>query len=302
MKGTINEIIQDLGADKPIKGTLLKAQIVASKLDNKDFEMWIKNEQNGYPDATNLPDYRILNAIVKVDISYPYVGLYQDFTLPTGIFENDIINDCMSHVRIIQSLTEIENIYNNKKSGNLSVNSPAIAYAEVGKFIHGHVERVWQEFSISSLISIVDKFKSKLLSFFLDLDKKIDAGIDFSKIDGQKIVSQIMNTYYINSVVANTGDGVVNTGDISENNPALYISDTQQKKQIENIVSELIKRAKGIENPDLTAALDTINEECKKPSWAKKTLKLAFNAIKGIATGIAANQLTPLANQALMIL
>ena len=58
MKEIINKIIQDLGDDKPIKGILLKAQIVASKLGNNDFEMWIRNEQNGYPDAKNLPDLR----------------------------------------------------------------------------------------------------------------------------------------------------------------------------------------------------------------------------------------------------
>ena len=38
-------------------------------------------------------------------------------------------------------------------------------------------------------------------------------------------------------------------------------------------------------------AVETISEECNKPSWAKKTLRIAFNAIQGIATGIAANQL-----------
>ena len=73
MKEIINKIIQDLGDDKPIKGILLKAQIFASKLGNNDFEMWIRNEQNGYPDAKNLPDYRILNAIVKANVSQPFV-------------------------------------------------------------------------------------------------------------------------------------------------------------------------------------------------------------------------------------
>lgn len=51
MKELIDKIIQDLGEDKPIRGILLKAQIVASKLGNKEFEDWIRNEQNGYPDA-----------------------------------------------------------------------------------------------------------------------------------------------------------------------------------------------------------------------------------------------------------
>lgn len=38
IKDIIDKIIQDLGDDKPIKGILLKAQIVASQLNNKEFE------------------------------------------------------------------------------------------------------------------------------------------------------------------------------------------------------------------------------------------------------------------------
>ena len=59
---------------------------------------------------------------------------------------------------------------------------------------------VRQEFPVSSLASIVDIFKTKLLSFFIDLDKKLEAGVDFLNIDKEEI-TQIMNTYNINSAV-----------------------------------------------------------------------------------------------------
>ena len=127
----------------------------------------------------------------------------------------------------------------------------------------------------------------------------MDAGVDFSKIEGQNEIKNIMNNYYINSVVANTGDGTVNTGDISKNNSMLCISDPEQQNQIKEIVSELVKATKDIDNEDLKMAVETISEECNKPSWAKKTLKLAFNAIKGIATSIAADQLIPIITKAL---
>lgn len=78
IKDIIDKIIQDLGDDKPIKGILLKAQIVASQLNNKEFEEWIKSEQNGYSDAKNLPDYRVLGAIVKANVFQPYIVL--DYT------------------------------------------------------------------------------------------------------------------------------------------------------------------------------------------------------------------------------
>lgn len=86
MKNLVDRIIQDLGEDKPIKGILLKAQIVASKLNNNDFKTWIENEQNGYPDASNLPDYRVLNAIVKADLSIPFSGYVRNYTIPAKEF------------------------------------------------------------------------------------------------------------------------------------------------------------------------------------------------------------------------
>lgn len=302
MKELINKIIQDLGEEKSIKTILLKSQIIASKLNNKDFEEWIHNEQNGYPTTESIPKYRRLNATVKADISIPFHGIYKNYTIPNGIFPDQFINDCMYHVDIVQSLSEIENLFDNKDGGMLSVDCPAIAYNEVSKYVRGNVERVWQEFSRASLAGVLNAFKSKLLSFFLDLDKKIDAGIDFSKIEGQKEINQIMNTYNINAVVANTGNGTISTGDISENNPAFYISDAEQQKVIQSLVDQLIIESNKINNEDLQMAVEAITEECKKSSWGKKALKLALNAVKGVATGVIANQLTPITTQLLALI
>ncbi len=302
MKEIVDRIIQDLGEDKSIRGILLKAQIVASKLNNEDFRTWIDNEQNGYPDAENIPNYRILNATVKADLSIPFMGYVNNYTIPAGIYDDPIIEECMCKVRIKNSLQEIETIYENKNSGDISVNLPAMAYAEVNKHISGNVEKLKQEFPVSSLIHIVDIFKSKLLSFFLDLEKEIGVGIDFSKIEGQEKINQIMNNYYINSVVANTGSGSVNTGDLNDNTAVQNISDLEQKEKFLALIAQLKEEAGKINNTNLNETIDVITEECTKPSWAKKTLRLALNAVQGIATGIAANQLTPIVASALALL
>lgn len=303
MKNLVDRIIQDLGEDKPIKGILLKAQIVASKLNNNDFKTWIENEQNGYPDASNLPDYRVLNAIVKADLSIPFSGYVRNYTIPAGIYDDPIIEECICKVRITHSLQEIETIYENKKGGNVSTNLPAMAYTEVNKYVSGNVEQLKQEFSVASLIHIVDIFKSKLLSFFLDIEKEMNVGINFSKIEEQQDkITQIMNTYYINSAIANTGAGSVSAGDIRDNTSLQIISDSEQKEKFLSLVSQLKEGANSLNNSDLTETIDLITEECNKPSWAKRTLRVALNAVQGIATGIAANQLTPIVTNALALL
>lgn len=303
MKNLVDRIIQDLGEDKPIKGILLKAQIVASKLNNNDFKTWIENEQNGYPDASNLPDYRVLNAIVKADLSIPFSGYVRNYTIPAGIYDDPIIEECICKVRITHSLQEIETIYENKKGGNVSTNLPAMTYTEVNKYVSGNVEQLKQEFSVASLIHIVDIFKSKLLSFFLDIEKEMNVGINFSKIEEQQDkITQIMNTYYINSAIANTGAGSVSAGDIRDNTSLQIISDSEQKEKFLSLVSQLKEEANSLNNSDLTETIDLITEECNKPSWAKRTLRVALNAVQGIATGIAANQLTPIVTNALALL
>ena len=303
MKNLVDRIIQDLGEDKPIKGILLKAQIVASKLNNNDFKTWIENEQKGYPDASNLPDYRVLNAIVKADLSIPFSGYVRNYTIPAGIYDDPIIEECICKVRITHSLQEIETIYENKKGGNVSTNLPAMAYTEVNKYVSGNVEQLKQEFSVASLIHIVDIFKSKLLSFFLDIEKEMNVGINFSKIEEQQDkITQIMNTYYINSAIANTGAGSVSAGDIRDNTSLQIISDSEQKEKFLSLVSQLKEEANSLNNSVLTETIDLITEECNKPSWAKRTLRVALNAVQGIATGIAANQLTPIVTNALALL
>lgn len=167
LKKLIERIIQDLGDDKPINSILLKAQIVAANLENENFSTWIRNEQNGYPNLMEVPDYRVLNAIIKADVFQPYVGTYNNCTIPPGIFSNEKLNDLMTQARIRQSLFEIEKMCKDKPNGNFSINCPAIVYSEINKHVRGKAQGVRQEFSVASLASIVDIFKTKLLAFLL---------------------------------------------------------------------------------------------------------------------------------------
>lgn len=304
MDELINEIIKGLGADKPIKSILLKSQIVASELGNAAFSKWISNEQNGYPDAKNLPEYRILGATVKADIFVPYMGYVNNQTIPVGIFDHKVINECMGQVRIVHSLSEIENLCSQKDNGAMfSHPLPAMAYLEVNRYISGKAQRVWQEFPVTSLAHIVDVFKSRLLDFFLSLNKEIKSGIDFSQIssqDNQQIISQIMNNYNINAAVANTGNGSVSTGDITARNFQINPSD-QIRSQMNEVVAKL-ENLLSNNDLDMNEALTTLKEEAAKPSWNKKILKMALNAINGIASGVVANKITPLVAQGLALL
>ena len=305
MESLISEIIKGLGADKPINTILLKSQIVASELGNTTFSKWISYEQNGYPDAKAVPEYRILEATVKADVFNANMGYIRNQTIPAGIFGHKVINECMRQVQILQSLSEIENLCGQKEKDFMLFHPlPAMAYPEVNKYINGSVLSVWQEFSVSSLVHIVDVFKSKLLDFFLSLNKEIKDGIDFSQIssqDNQQIINQIMNNYNINAAVANTGNGSVSAGDITASNFQISPSD-QIRSQMYEVVAKLETVLSKNKKSDMDEALATLKEETARPSWNKRMLKMALNAINGIASGVIANEITPLVTQGLALL
>ena len=302
IKNLINSVICDLGDDKPISSILLRTQIIAAQLKDEDFTQWIYNEQHGYPDTENLPSYRVLGAIVKADISIPYRGIYTNLTIPVDTIKEDTIRECISHVWITQSLTEIENMCKNNTTGILSAPLPAFGYTEVEQFVNGHVERAYQQFNVASAMNILHLFKSKLLDFFLELDNKIETGIDFSKIASEQLMNKIMNTTYnINAAVANTGNGNVTTENVNASN-FQQIVNAEQKDELQNIIAQIEAIAKEHNLPEILDYTNNMKSEIEKPESKKSFLKMALNAIKGVATGIVANQLTPLVTQALALL
>ena len=179
---------------------------------------------------------------------------------------NEKLNDLMTQARIRQSLFEIEKMCKDKPNGNFSINCPAIVYSEINKHVRGKAQGVRQEFPVSSLASIVDMFKTKLLSFFIDLDKKLEAGVDFLNLDKEEI-TQIMKTYNINSVVTNLGDGVVNTGNIVGNNITQYVTDPCQQEKFKEILSE-IENIVDLENN--MATIETIQDDQTLTSAVEK--------------------------------
>lgn len=294
MKELIDGIIKDLGDDKPINRILLKAQIIAHKLGNQQFKEWIRNEQNGYPNSENLPEYRIIKASLKADINQPYVKIVQNFPIAVGCLDKKY-EDYAYNVKIIESLSEIENLC---CSANdiLSTDCPAFLYQVANKSVNGHVERLWQEFSKFSCLQIINVFKSRLLDFFLELGEDID----FKNIEGQRKISSIVNNYHINSVVTNTGNGTINTRDISDNK--VLITDVEEQNKIRVAIEELRNVITQSNNKELNASVEKVIDECKKPSWSKKVLSETLNAMKDIAVSVMADQLIPIISKCVELL
>ena len=51
---------------------LRKARVLAARLNNAEFESWIKHELNEYPYESDLPEYRVLSVVAKAHLFFGY--------------------------------------------------------------------------------------------------------------------------------------------------------------------------------------------------------------------------------------
>jgi hypothetical protein len=96
---------------------LRKAYVVARKLKITDFEEWIHKELNGYPETVDeIPQYREVSGEVKG--WNPVRGW-----IPV-IFENPKLTEKISNIKIIQPVTELENLSCSRKQQLILYQNP----------------------------------------------------------------------------------------------------------------------------------------------------------------------------------
>ena len=113
MKMTINELIQDLIFDRiKLSQALMYVKVTYGKSLKKDSYEWVCSELDHYEDAKSIPDYRIINCDVKVQVFIPFFGSREE-TLDTSIINNSLSDSVKAYASpnkmlIRQSITSIE--------------------------------------------------------------------------------------------------------------------------------------------------------------------------------------------------
>lgn len=217
VKKIVNCLIDDIIGGTAISQILLKAQIVAYNIDDEMFSKLIKNEQQGYSSNAETPGYRQLKTKVNATFVDP-LGNERTVEVHSETIEDEKIRNLMSYVCVKEPLVQIENIYKNAKSEMLKVLVPVFAYPIIKKLYAYNclkVRSAHHYFSKESLLSIVEIFKAQLLELLLQFDKNLDWNIDLStEQNREKVKTIINNVYHVKAVVANMGDGNVETNDI----------------------------------------------------------------------------------------
>ena len=307
IKELIEDVISDLSNDASLQRIMLKVKTIAFHLENNDFYKWVEMECNGYEDIKKLPEYRRLQCVVKANIEFPYKGIrLTNQMVPVDAIEDKAAKKLLSRMLIKEPIFEIEELGKKGDVNNLRINAPIYTFPKVNElYPAGNVYDLWLCANASSTISIIMSVKSRLLEFFLQLNKQMDMDIDFDVIKNKKDVTKIIHQTVMAGVV-HTGEGNVTISDSTvvggKDNLATISSDTKQ--QLNNIVSQIEALAQEVDDDrtDIAEAIVAVKEELKEDNIRTTPLRLAFNAIKGAISGLADTGIEKLAEQAIKLL
>ena len=306
MKSLVDSVISDLTENKSIESILLKTQTISHYLKDEEFSTWIKHEMNGYgDDEYPLPDYRKINCIVKVDISQPFGRMAKNYPFPCEYIKDDKIRERMTHMAVFESLSEIELMMKDDKHGNdLTMAVPQyIVQNYMAKYVEGYILVANQHINMNNIQAVISKFKSLLLTFFLELNDKMNWELNFDVMATKQIIKQIMVTNNINAAVVATEGSTISTGAVSvENSHIGNVAYSNEQKEFLSVLKDIEKLVKESGNQNLKDSVDIVKAETQKPKWNKKLMTMGLNAIKGIANGFVVKGLMTLVEKAIVVL
>lgn len=306
LKSLVDSVISDLTENKSIESILLKTQTISHYLKDEEFTTWIKHELNGYgDDEYPLPDYRKINCIVKVDISQPFGRMAKNYPFPCEYIKDDKIRERMTHMAVFESLSEIELMMKDDKHGNdLTMAVPQyIVQNYMAKYVEGYILVANQHINMNNIQAVISKFKSLLLTFFFELNDKMDWDLNFDVMATKQIIKQIMVTNNINAAVVATEGSTISTGSVSvENSHIGNVAYSNEQKEFLAVLKDIEKLVKESGNQDLKDSVDIVKDETQKPKWNKKLMTMGLNAIKGVANGFVVKGLMALVEKAIVVL
>lgn len=204
------------GSNVDIVVLLRKCKVLAAKLGNKEFSLWVEHELNGYPSRQELPDYRITD----VESFGNFVGIgWSQWNrapiAPSALPEE--YRDMITKDYRLNPISYYASLMGEKRGSEpLAINWPHdLTRYFSGKIYSGWTcTQAWKQLTVGSIVNLVDTVINKILEFVITLEAEApDAGeappnsepIPMDKVN--KLVSNI----FIMGNVGNLAAGVDQT-------------------------------------------------------------------------------------------
>jgi len=277
-KGIVLELQQELiNPEIRIYDILLKALLIAKKLELKDIKDWINSELEGYK-GKEVPKYRILKGYPEYR-NY-WRGYWETLQVNAKDKENyQKIIDIFSTAPIQNSISEIEEWLKSEEEFIYLVYPPEILFnLQKGTQSYGEVEF---RLSVpkSQVRNIIDQVRKKLLEWTLELERKGVVGENLSFTRDEKTKAEKLQQTFITNVY---GSSNINISQISSEQGNI---EQQNKLEIDNL-SLIEQELKRILNELPSETKKTLGKEIEKLEKEKKNSEPKLERIKNTLLNI----------------
>lgn len=274
---------------------LRKCKVLAARLGNSDFKNWVEHELNGYPSKDELPEYRVLNVQSRGNFSGPFGSGFQSVQIPPRCLPKKW-RDFLSTTYLTGSISEYNAIIKNVPDENdtLIMPWPADLLPETKVFRDMFCYAAWREIPPSSIVSLVDTVKNKILDFVLKIEEiDPEAGDDSSdsKALSQDDVKQVFNI----SIMGDVANLATGSSDFSQSQ-YVEVSEGDLNSLKKHLSSKGIKHSdilaleKALKTDDPPTSQDNFGAEVA--SWVGKMVSKAATGAWRIGVNVASSVLT----------
>ena len=291
----IEEAVVDSSVDVSV--LLRKCKVLAARLDNDDFKLWVDYELNGYPNIETLPDYRVL----QVESYGNFIGIgwaqRNNAPIPTSSVPQEY-----RRITTTQYMTEPISYYSSLVQGvsggqALAVDWPAdlLAYLSDEMIRSWTCIKAWKRISAGSIYALLDTVKNRILSFVLTIEAEAPHAGETSP-DNTPIADERLADVFHTVIMGNVGH--FSAGD---NQSVTYnMNVTVVQDDMESLRQFLTSI--GVGAKDLDELEQSIREDAESAterrigdrvrSWLGRMITKAGTTSWTIATSVAANLLT----------
>jgi hypothetical protein len=175
----LREIQQSLMQEKSDIGpVLLKLRFLASRLGSDLLEEWVKHESEGYPNGSEVPDYRKLSVTYKATFSGAFGSGMQNAPIPS-ILIKEYCGEHWINYEMRQSVAAIDSLLSGDEGGTLTLDASNLILLLQGKIYEDMAcNSVTGTLSKASLVELQYAVRSKILELTIELEKRIPAAIE----------------------------------------------------------------------------------------------------------------------------
>lgn len=156
-----------------ISTLLRKCKILATRLKNEQFKLWVDQELNGYTSEKILPSYRILNVQSLGDFSGMMGSGLRNAPIPSALVPEKW-REIATTAYLTDGIGSYASLVKEKKESMLASEWPGDLVMLVSKKIMANMSlmRAWRYIPPASILGLIDTVRNRVLSFVLEIESE----------------------------------------------------------------------------------------------------------------------------------